>query len=72
MPAGRTPRAGGVSAARLPVSSPAALGGLPPRNRPIYYVWAASPDHGVSGKNKTAGRRSAVFAKYGVWSRGRG
>ena len=27
---------------------------------------------GVSGKNKTAGRRPAVFAKYGVWSRGRG
>ena len=46
--------------------------GSPPRNRPIYYVWATSPDHGVSGKNKTAGRRPAVFAKYGVWSRGRG
>ena len=45
--------------------------GLPPRNRPIYYVWPASPDHGASGKNKTAGRRPAVFAKYGVWSRGR-
>ena len=46
--------------------------GSPPRNRPIYYVWPASPDHGVSGKNKTAGRRPAVFAKYGVWSRDRG
>ena len=46
--------------------------GLSPRMRPIYYVWAASPDHGVSGINKTAGRRPAVFAKYGVWSRGRG
>ena len=46
--------------------------GSPPRNRPIYYVWAKSPGHGVSGKNKTAGRRPAVFAKYGVWSRGRG
>ena len=46
--------------------------GSPPRNRPIYYVRATSPDHGVSGKNKTAGRRPAVFAKYGVWSRGRG
>ena len=45
--------------------------GPPPRNRPIYYVWPASPDHGASGKNKTAGRRPAVFAKYGVWSRGR-
>ena len=45
---------------------------LPPRNRPIYYVWAASPDHGVWGKNKTAGRGPAVFAKYRVWSRGRG
>ena len=46
--------------------------GSPPRNRPIYYVWAKSSDHGVSGKNKTAGRRLAVFAKYGAWSRGRG
>ena len=46
--------------------------GLSPRMRPIYYVWAASPDHGVSGINKTAGRRPAVFAKCGVWSRGRG
>ena len=27
--------------------------GSPPRNRPIYYVWATSPGHGVSGKNKT-------------------
>ena len=47
------------------------LMGLPPRNRPIYYVRPASPDHGASGKNKTAGRRPAVFAKYGIWSRGR-
>ena len=47
-------------------------GDLTPRNRPIYYVWPTSPDHDVSGKNKTAGRRPAVFAKYGVWSRGRG
>ena len=46
--------------------------GPPPRNRPIYYVWPTSPDHGVSGKNKTAGRRPAVFEKYGVWSRSRG
>ena len=46
--------------------------GFPPRNRPIYYVWATSPEHGVSGRNQTAGRRPAVFAKYGVWSRGRG
>ena len=45
--------------------------GPPPRNRPIYYVWPASPDHGASGKNKTAGRRPAVFAKYGAWSRDR-
>ena len=57
----------GASGAR-----PAAPGDLPPRMRPIYYVWAAPPDHGVTGKNKTAGRRPAVFAKYGVWSRGRG
>ena len=71
-PAGRAPRAGGGSTARLSGSTPVAPPGSPPRNRPIYYVWAASPDHGVSGKNKTAGRRPAVFAKYGVWSRGRG
>ena len=71
-PAGRAPRAGGAAAARLSGSTPVAPPGSPPRNRPIYYVWAASPDHGVSGKNKTAGRRPAVFAKYGVWSRGRG
>ena len=51
---------------------PARPRGLPPRNRPIYYVWPASPDHCASGKNKIAGRRPAVFAKYGVWSRGRG
>ena len=69
---GSRPAGGGVAAALLPGTRPAAPGGLPPRNRPIYYVWAASPDHGVTGKNKTAGRRPAVFAKYGVWSRGRG
>ena len=68
---GARPAGGGEAAALLPGARPAAPGGLPPRNRPIYYVWAASPDHGVSGKNKTAGRRPAVFAKYGVWSRGR-
>ena len=70
-PAGRAPRA----AAAPPPAYQASLRsppGSPPRNRPIYYVWATSPDHGVSGKNKTAGRRPAVFAKYGVWSRGRG
>ena len=65
-------RAGDAAAARLSGSTPVAPPGSPPRNRPIYYVWATSPDHGVSGKNKTAGRRPAVFAKYGVWSRGRG
>ena len=54
---------------QAPLRSPP---GSPPRNRPIYYVWATSPDHGASGRNKTAGRRPAVFAKYGVWSRGRG
>ena len=68
---GTRPAGGGEAAALLPGARPAAPGDLPPRNRPIYYVWAASPDHGVSGKNKTAGRRPAVFAKYGVWSRGR-
>ena len=66
-PRGRRRRRRPLSGAR-----PAAPGDLPPRMRPIYYVWAASPDHGVTGKNKTAGRRPAVFAKYGVWSRGRG
>ena len=68
---GARPVGGGVAA---PPSGarPAAPGDLPPRMRPIYYVWAAFPDHGVTGKNKTAGRRLAVFAKYGVWSRGRG
>ena len=63
---------GGVAAALLPGTRPAAPGDLTPRNRAIYYVWPTSPDHDVSGKNKTAGRRPAVFAKYGVWSRGRG
>ena len=69
---GARPEGGGEAAALLPAALGAAPGGLPPWNRPIYYVWAASPDHGVTGKNKTAGRRFAVFAKYGVWSRGRG
>ena len=46
--------------------------GLSPRMRPIYYVWAAPTDHAADRKNKTAGRQPAVFAKYGVWSRGRG
>ena len=69
-PAGRAPREGGAAAA-LPSGSTPAAPGPPPRNRPIYYVWPASPDHGVSDRNKTAGRRPAVFVKYGVWSRGR-
>ena len=69
---GARPAGGGVAAALLPGTRSAAPGDLPPRNRPIYYVWVASPDHGVSGKNKTAGRRPAVFAKYGVWSMDRG
>ena len=64
---GRRPR-------RRPPSRPlsAAAADRPPRNRPIYYVWAASPDHARLGENKTAGRRPAVFAKYGVWSMGQG
>ena len=33
----------------------------PPRNRPIYYVWTASPDHAVMSKNKTAGRRLSLI-----------
>ena len=69
---GARPAGGGVAAALLPGTRPAAPGDLTPRNRAIYYVWPTSPDHDVSGKNKTAGRRPAVFAKYGVWSRGRG
>ena len=62
-----------------PARRPCALTGpfdrprdLPPRNRPIYYVWASSPDHADMAEMKTAGRRPAVFAEYGVWSRGRG
>ena len=69
---GARPAGGGVAAALLPGTRPAAPGDLPPRNRAIYYVWPTFPDHDVSGKNKTAGKRPAVFAKYGVWSRGRG
>ena len=68
-PAGRAPRAGAGGAARLSGSSPVAPGDLPPRNRPIYYVRPALPDHAVLGKNKTAGRRPAVFAIHRVWSR---
>lgn len=69
---GAWPAGGGNAAALLPGTRPAAPEGLPPRNRPIYYVWQAPPDHGVWGKNKTAGRGPAVFAKYGVWSMGQG
>ena len=50
---GARPAGGGYAAALLPDARPAAPGDLPPRMRPIYYVWAASPDHGVTGKNKT-------------------
>ena len=71
-PAGRAPRAAATPPPLLPGARPAALGGLSPRMRPIYYVWAAPTDHAADRKNKTAGRRPAVFAKYGVWSRGRG
>ena len=65
------PRRGYAAAARLSCSSPVAPGDLPPRNQPIYYVRPALPDHAVLGKNKTAGRRPAVFAKHRLWSRGR-
>ena len=55
-----------------PSTSPGARArGGPPRNPPIYYLWATPPDHTADGKTKTAGRRPAVFAKRGVWSRGR-
>ena len=67
-----SPGATRMVAARLSVGPFAPPADRPPRNRPIYYVWTASPDHAVMSKNKTAGRRPAVFAKYGVWSRGRG
>ena len=63
---------GGAAAARLSGSSPVAPGDLPPRNRPIYYVRPALPEHVDLDKNKTAGRRPAVFAKHRVWSKGRG
>ena len=69
---GARPAGGGHAAALLPGARPAAPGGLSPRMRPIYYVWAAPTDHAADRKNKTAGRQPAVFAKYGVWSRGRG
>ena len=70
---GARPSGGAASAPYTfpsPVRSPP--GGLPPRNRPIYYVRPAPPDHAALGNNKTAGRRLAVFAIYRVWSRGRG
>ena len=35
---GARPAGGGVAAALLPGTRPAAPGDLPPRNRPIYYV----------------------------------
>ena len=69
---GARPAGGGVAAALLPGTRPAAPGDLTPRNRAIYYVWPTSPDHDVSGKNKTAGRRPAVFAKYGGMVEGSG
>ena len=68
---GRASRASGPLDARLSGFTPVAPG-IPATKPAIYYVWATSPGHGVSGNNKTAGRRPAVFAKYGVWSRGRG
>ena len=79
-PRRRPPRRGHLAAPGPPAWPPPAFplalspppADRPPRNRPIYYVWTASPDHAVMSKNKTAGRRPAVFAKYGVWSRGRG
>ena len=45
---------------------------FPPRNRPIYYVRPAPPEHAVLGNNKTEGRRPAVFAIHRLRSRGRG
>ena len=66
------PRRGGAAAACLSDSSPVATGDLPPRNRPIYYVRLALPEHEFLDKNKPAGRRPAVFAKHRLRSRGRG
>ena len=61
-----------VAAARLRGAAPGTTADRPPRNRPIYYVWAASPDHARLGENKTAGRRLVDFAESAAWSRGRG
>ena len=80
---GARPAGGGSAASRLfrappgrsgtPACPRGAVSGTtadrPPRNRPIYYVWAASPDHARLGENKTAGRRLVDFTKSRVWSR---
>ena len=69
---GARPAGNGNAAARLRGAISGTAADRPPRNRPIYYVWAASPDHAHLSENKTAGRRLADFAKSRVWSRGRG
>ena len=52
----------GAAAARPSGSTPPAPG--TPATKPAHLLRLADiPDHGVSGKNKTAGRRPAVFAK---------
>ena len=66
------PRGRAAAPPAFPAPARSPPGDLPPRNRPIYYVRPAPPDHAALGKNKTAGRRLAVFAKHRVWSRGRG
>ena len=66
------PRGRAAAPPAFPAPARSPPGDLPPRNRPIYYVRPAPPDHTVLGKNKTAGRRPAVFAKHWLWSRGRG
>ena len=67
-PAGARPAGGGHAAALLP-GRPR---GPPATDAAHLLRLGGIRDHGVSGKNKTAGRRPAVFAKCGVWSRGRG
>ena len=65
-PAGRAPRAGAGGAARLSGSSLVAPGDLPPRNRPIYYVRPAPPDHAVLDKKpQVDGLRFSLNTGYG-------
>ena len=66
-PAGARPAGGGHAAALLPGARPAAPGDLPPRMRPIYYVWAASVTMASRAKIKPQvdGLRFSRNAGYG-------